>query len=212
MCGRVAQVDDAETLVDVFDTPRGAEVLSDLSPSYNIAPGTDLCALRIGDLGEPSWTKFTWGILAPWKRSSNRIINARAETVTQKPMFKDAFSSRRTIIPATAYYEWRPLPTGKQPYCIRQQDGRPLLLAGLYTGNESVIITRSPQSNIAFIHDRMPLILNYAAMHQYLAEPAIAYDLLHSSDEIKLEVFPVTKKVGNPAFNTLECFAPINDR
>ncbi len=212
MCGRIAQADDTETLMEEFDTRQGVEALSDLTPSYNIAPGSDLCALLVSAPGESTWVRFRWGILNSWKSQSHRVINARAETVTQKPIFKDAFSCRRTVIPVTAYYEWRPVASGKQPYCIRQEDGQPLLLAGLYTGNECVIITRSPQKEIAFIHDRMPMVVNPEMTNQYLTEPSIAYELLRAVHEVKLDAFPVTKKVGNPAFNNSECLIPIDGR
>ncbi len=114
------------------------------------------------------------------------------------------------MIPVTAYYEWRAVSSGKQPYCIRSKNGFPLLLAGLYTENECVILTRSAQRDISVIHDRMPVVVNPDMMDAYLNQSNTAYEIIGQENFLDLEVYPVTREIGNTALNHPICLKPID--
>ncbi len=210
MCGRIAQSFDPEKVSEFLEIQQGAESIAWAEPSYNIALGSRIYALQLNEYKDKAWITFRWGMLPAWAKMKRPVINACAETVTQKPMFQNAFRTRRTVIPVTAYYEWQAVPDGKQPYCIQSKNGFPLLLAGLYTENECVILTRSAQRDISFIHDRMPVVVDTYMMDAYLYQPDIACDVIGQENLWDLEVYPVTKKVGNTALNHPICLEPID--
>ncbi|MCY3595091.1 MAG: SOS response-associated peptidase [Bacteroidetes bacterium] len=210
MCGRIVQSFDVERVGKFLEIQQGAESIVWAEPSYNIAPGSRIYALQLNENKDKAWITFRWGMLPTWAKMKRPVINARAETVTQKPMFRDAFRKRRSVIPVTAYYEWRAVSDGKQPYCIRSKNGFPLLLAGLYTENECVILTRSAQRDISFIHDRMPVVVNPDMMDTYLNQPDVACETIGQEDLLDLEVYPVTKKIGNPALDHPVCLKPLD--
>lgn len=210
MCGRIVQSDTSEDLVALTGIKRGADCLFDAEPSYNVAPGSRITGLRINGPRGAEWDTFMWGILPAWSKGKHPVINARLETVTQKPMFRNAFQSRRSVIPVTAYYEWQSVSGSKQPYCIRTRNRFPLLLAGLYTENECVIITRTARSDISFIHDRMPVILNLEMAVIYLHRADMAYEIIAEENPLELDIYPVTKKIGNPTFNDPQCLTPFD--
>ena len=200
MCGRIAQVDATQDLAEKFEVQGSIDV----APSYNIAPGSRIISFRMNDGYKKVWDPFIWGIQPSWMKGKRSVINARIETVTQKLLFKDAFSERRNVIPVAAYYEWHS--ETKQPYCIRRKDGSPLLLAGLYTEDACVIMTRSAQRDIEWMHHRMPVILCKEDAFLYLSEAGISYE-----DDTPLDVYAVTRRVGNPIFDQPACFEPINN-
>ena len=210
MCGRIVQSFDSERVGEFLKIQQGVESIVSAKPSYNIAPGSRIYALQLNEHRDKAWVTFKWGMLPAWAKMKRPVINARAETVTQKPMFRNAFRTRRSVIPVTAYYEWQAMPGRKQPYCIRSKNGFPLLLAGLYTENECVILTRSAQRDISFIHDRMPVVVNPDMMDAYLSQPDVACEVIGQDDLLDLEVYPVTKKIGNPAFNHSVCLNPLD--
>lgn len=211
MCGRIAQTRIIQDLTQLFGLHHGQECMSDFATSYNVAPGTDITVLLINRGGNKSWDTLKWGIMPEWVKTKRSVINARAETVHQKPMFKNALHQRRILIPVTAYYEWRPVANSKQPYCIRKRNGAPLLLAGLYTDNECAIITRPARQDIEFIHNRMPVIIDEQEAELYLDREDLAYEMLmHNNDYLSLDVYPVTKKIGNPIFDEPLCLEPID--
>lgn len=210
MCGRIVQSFDPEKVGEFLEIQQGAESIVWAGPSYNIAPGSRIYALQLNEYKDKAWITFRWGMLPAWAKIKRPVINARAETVTQKPMFRNAFRTRRSVIPVTAYYEWQAVPGGKQPYCIRSKNGFPLLLAGLYTENECVILTRSAQRDISFIHNRMPVVVNPDMMDAYLNQPDIACEVIGQESLLDLEVYPVTKKIGNTALNHPICLKPID--
>ncbi len=201
---------DVERVGEFLEIQQGTESISWTEPSYNIAPGSRICTLQLDELSDTAWTTLRWGMLPAWAKMKRPVINARAETVTQKPMFRNSFRTRRSVIPVTAYYEWQAIPGGKQPYCIRSKNGFPLLLAGLHTEDECVILTRSAQRDISYIHDRMPVVVNPDLMDAYLRQPDVACEVVGQEDLLDLEVYPVTKKIGNPAFNHPVCLEPID--
>ncbi len=210
MCGRIVQSDVVEKVGIFLEVQEGSE--SDFSDalSYNISPGSRIIAIQLNEHQDKVWTTFRWGMLPDWASRKRPVINARSETVTRKPMFRNAFQTCRGIIPVTAYYEWRAGFDGKQPYCIRNKDGFPLLLAGIYTEDECVILTRSAQRNILFIHDRMPVMIRPDMIDTYLNQPDEAYELIGYERIWNLEAYPVTKKVGHTKFNHPICLEPVD--
>ena len=164
MCGRFANTFDAAALTALFQT---AIPLSNSRPlpAYNITPGTPVPVILAGDNARKA-EYMHWGIASPAPAtnisggkaaSRGLLINARAETMTEKPTFKQAALGRRCIVLASGWYEWK---APKQPYYISRTDGAPMAFAGLYWGGElssTVIITSAADAELADIHHRAPL-------------------------------------------------------
>jgi len=169
MCGRFVQSKEAENYGAYFavDVIKTDVVLR----SWNVAPTKQVYAVAEHD-GERQLGTFGWGLVPFWAKDpkiGSRLINARVETASEKPAFRDSFASRRCIIPADGFYEWEPKQRGKLPHYIYAPDEHPLALAGLWsswkdptTGDPlrtCTILTGEPSDVVAGIHDRMPVIL-----------------------------------------------------
>jgi putative SOS response-associated peptidase YedK len=170
MCGRYSLTTPTEGLRALF----GFDEMPNLPPRYNIAPTQDVAAVRL-DGTEPrrSFTIFRWGLIPSWAKEpsiGSKMINARAETVTEKPAFRAAFRRRRCLIPADGFYEWEKLPDGgKQPWRTTLEGGVPFAFAGLWEDwlgadgskvETCTIVTTEAAPSIAQIHHRMPVILD----------------------------------------------------
>jgi putative SOS response-associated peptidase YedK len=159
----------------------------------------------------PNWTK------EPTK--AQRPINARAETVATSGLFRGAFKTRRCIVPADAFYEWRAEEGGKQPYAIARQDGEPMAFAGLWEGyrwqdgtvtRSYTIVTTNANGNVVDLHNRMPVILEPADWSAWLGEVEADPDaLLHPLPDGTLRTWPVNKRVGSPRNNDAVLLEPI---
>ncbi len=211
MCGRIAQIDTPDELAELMGITDGLESLDHVQTAYNVPPSSKLASLVAGAERGIKWVPLEWGMRPSWMKSKRAMINARCETVNQRPMFKRSFASRRCVIPATAYYEWLLGPRGKQPYCIRTSSREPLLLAGLYAGGQCVILTRAARDDLAFIHDRMPVAMPREWISPYLQDLTAAFASFTAADALDLVYYPVTRRVGSPRFNTPECLEPIDD-
>lgn len=132
MCGRFIQASSGEVLAERFSL----SLPSDYSPRYNVAPNQPVLALRAApDGGDREWAWLRWGLVPSWSpepRSKYSTINARAETVADKPAYRQAFRQRRCLIPADGFYEWRKIDSRKQPYCIGLVEGELFAFAGLW--------------------------------------------------------------------------------
>ena len=132
MCGRFTQAYTWQELVALY---RLTVPALNLQPRYNIAPTTTIDAVIPRGGGQLEFVRMRWGLIPSWWKKTAReapsTFNARAETVAEKPMFRTAFKRSRCVIPASGYYEWKPTPTGKQPYYISARDGSVLSFAGL---------------------------------------------------------------------------------
>lgn len=212
MCGRIAQTQTPEELAELLGVQMGINTLADVTPSYNVAPSSEIIALCLSAYGDEMWTTLQWGMLPHWARFKRPVINARMETVGSKPMFRNSFLKRRCVIPVTAYYEWLSTPTGKQPYCIRLENDVPLQLAGLYLDNQCVILTRPAQDDIAFIHHRMPVILGSEMIREYLSTMEFAIDAIELHSNTRLQTYPVNRRVGSPRYNSPDCLNPITQK
>ena len=135
MCGRYTLSTPVGTLAEEFDI---AEPLPELQPNYNVAPTQEVPAVLAGNGGgERRLEMLRWGLIPSWADDPGigaRMINARSETVAEKPSFRRAFKERRCLIPADGFYEWQKTNGGKQPHYIRMKNGRPFAFAGLGEG------------------------------------------------------------------------------
>ena len=222
MCGRFALVAEKRILDMLF----GLELRFDLQTRFNIAPSQDILALRRSPgENEKEFVHLRWGLVPFWAEDSSmgsRMINARAETAPEKPSFRDAFKKRRLLIPASGFYEWKKEQDGKQPYYVCREDGNPFALAGLWErwdkGEEPLetctILTTEPNSLLAPIHNRMPVIVSPKNFEQWLdpqANPADLRDLLQSYPPNELRSYPVSREVNKPSNDNPDLIKPLSD-
>lgn len=207
MCGRTSLFVPESVLEERFD----ATAAEPITPRYNIAPGDDLATITNNAPGEIG--QFEWGLLPAWvdaPADSPKPINARAETVPEKPMFRDAFEKRRCLVLADGFYEWNGQRGSKQPYRITRNDGQPFAFAGLWEQREAqnggtretvTIITTDANEVIDDVHDRMPVMLEKSDEETWLnaTEETVLHDVLDPYPSEELRVYPVSKKVNNPA-------------
>lgn len=212
MCGRYSVSSPRETIAKYFD----AKPEASLAPSYNVAPTSDVYVV-LEEGGVRHLDAFRWGLLPVWAKhikQGARMINARAESLTDSNAFKRAFARRRCLLPADGFYEWRKLPDGKrkQPYFIRRKDGDPIALAGLWEEwrgpdrqgepvHTCTIITTTANETMASIHNRMPVILPPSAWDAWLDPTnddieALAKLLVPAPAEL-LVAHPVSTAVNN---------------
>lgn len=223
MCGRFTLIADVTALQQAFPQVDFSAVHS-LQPRYNIAPGQAILGIPNAMPWKPD--AFVWGLVPSWAREPNtryRMINARAESLPQKAAYRGPLRYKRCLILTDGFYEWRRLPgqKHKQPYYIRMQSGVPFALAGLWDvwhapdGSElptATIITTEPNSLIAPLHDRMPVILPPKAWERWLDPKAVRYeqvaDLLKPYPAVEMTAWPVSPAVNNPTFDAPECIQP----
>lgn len=217
MCGRFTLSSPADVVAELFEL---AEV-PELRPRYNIAPTQSVVAVTSSLDGERTLSLFQWGLIPSWARDpsiGSRLINARAETVATKPSFRSAIKCRRCLIVADGFYEWKKHERHKQPYYIRMRNGTPFAFAGLWerwqgaTGDavdSCTIITTEPNSLLADLHHRMPVILDRADYGAWL-DPNRGADqqilaLLRPCPDEPMEAYPVTTHVNRPANDDRSC-------
>ena len=221
MCGRYFLTTPGEVLADLFETASAPE----MAPRYNIAPTQSVPIVRLGANGAREMAMVSWGLVPVWAKEraiGNKLINARAETLAEKPSFRDAYKKRRCVLPADGYFEWKKEGTVKQPYAFRARDGRPLALAGLWswwkdpaTGEpleSCAILTTSPNELAATVHDRMPVILSPANVPLWLATgaPTPSFTELFSPfPAAEMLTYPVSRKVNSPANDTPDVLEPV---
>ena len=223
MCGRFTLASDAETLQQVFFD---FEVPMNLSPRYNISPTQDIAA--VPNTCEKQAEFFHWGLIPSWAKDpkiGNRMINARSETLVEKPSFRNAYKRRRCLVLADGYYEWQKIPgeRAKQPVYIRLKSQKPFAVAGLWEVWQAkdmdeplkscTIITCPPNVFLEEIHHRMPVILPADAYAQWLSpdeQPAdVLQPLLIPYPGEEMEAYPVSRFVNRPTNDSPECIAPL---
>lgn len=221
MCGRFTQAQIAELDREIFKL---LEVPA-LEPKYNIAPTEDAAVIRERAEGGRSLDLLRWGLIPSWADDpsiGNRLINARAESVTQKAAFRDAFHARRCLVPVDGFYEWEKTPQGRQPYYIRVRGGEVYALAGLWEHSESretgpiesfTIVTTDSNELVRPIHDRMPVILPQEAYDAWL-DPANQdirglKGLLRPFPGDEMDMYPVSRYVNKPQNKDRECVQPV---
>jgi putative SOS response-associated peptidase YedK len=215
VCGRFAFYSPHEAVVRLFglsdDTPA-------IEPGYNIAPASFIATVRASsDPGDATrrLARLYWGLVPAWARDKSigaRLTNARAETLHEKPAFRQAYRKRRALVPADGYYEWMKMGSGpKQPYFIQPASGTPFGLAALWeswrdpaSGEplESVaLVTTAAARNVAHIHDRMPVIVPREAYAEWLGpsnqDVGRLGSLLEAAAAQQLVARPVSRLVSN---------------
>ena len=220
MCGRFTLRTPMSELVGEFEL----ESLPLFRPRYNIAPTQPLAAVRLdADTGRRQFALLRWGLVPSWAddlKIGNRMINARGETVAEKPAFRAAFRRRRCIVMADGYYEWQTLGRKKQPYYFHLKGGEPFGFAGLWeswTSGDgspvetcSLITTEANEFTRAY-HDRMPVILDHSTYQPWLdptALPPALQTLIRPYPSDRLAAHPVSTLVNSPAHDSEECVAP----
>ncbi|MCU0607049.1 MAG: SOS response-associated peptidase [Candidatus Edwardsbacteria bacterium] len=221
MCGRFVRKATLEEIAEAFDLDVPGIDL-ELTPSYNVAPGQRVAA-AVCDRGR-TLKQFKWGLVPFWAKDEKigyRMINARAETVAEKPGFKRAFAKRRCIVVADGFYEWQQAGKTKVPHYVHLKSGKPLGFAGLYehwrspdgrTLDTCTIITTSANALMRPIHDRMPVILDREACGAWLdpeaTDPQILAGLLAPFDPDRMEAYQVGPLVNSPRNDSPECIEP----
>lgn len=218
MCGRFTLAASANTLAEQFALP----VPRDLRPRYNIAPGTPILAVRQGADGRRQWSRFRWGLVPSWAKDpsmGHRLINARAETVAEKPAFRAAFRRRRCLVPADGFFEWRAENGRKQPYYFDVGASRPVAIAGLWESwrgadgavlESCVLLTTQANSLVSPIHPRMPVILPADVYSAWLDPDAAAQPPLVAYPPERMNVWPVDTRVNSPVSDDADCIRPAN--
>jgi putative SOS response-associated peptidase YedK len=217
MCGRFTLRTPLSVLISEFDVAASADQQQLLfEPRYNIPPTEEVVAIRLADCNR--WlSMMRWGLLPPWTKDPKRaplLCNARAETVADKPAFRSAFKSRRCLVPASGFFEWKREGKLKQPYYFRRPDERPIAFAGLWeqwNGIESVaIITTEANELMSRIHDRMPVILSRNDYSQWLNPASTELTkLLSPCPADELVCYPVNPVVNNARNEGPECIDPV---
>ncbi|QGX94319.1 SOS response-associated peptidase [Haloplanus rallus] len=226
MCGRYTLFTPAEELADRFD------VDVEWEPRYNCAPGQ---ALPVVTPGADRMRTQQWGLIPSWAdEASTDLINARAETITEKPSFADAFERRRCLVPADGFYEWVDRSAGKRPYRVAFEDDRPFAMAGIWsrweppsrqtglgefgTGDVSAdpdpvesfaVVTTEPNELVSDLHHRMAVILDREAESTWLhgsVEEAAA--LLEPYPAAEMETHPVSQRVNDPRNDAPDLIEP----
>lgn len=218
MCGRFSLRVEMEELLACYGI---AATAFDYAPRYNIAPGQLIAAIIDAPVGR-RLGGLKWGLVPEWARDAkigNRMINARADTVAKKPAFRKPFRTKRCIVPADGFYEWRQ--TDKQPFRIVRKDGGLLSLAGLYdiwvspSGEKLAtvtIITTEPNDLMAALHDRMPVILPENRVDDWLdrdnTDPRDLMPMLRPYPAEQMHAYPVNPMVGNVKNDVPACIEP----
>jgi putative SOS response-associated peptidase YedK len=216
MCGRFTRSQSIQAVAEEFDVE---EVSCDLGPSYNIAP-TQKVAVVITD-GVKQLVPVRWGLVPSWAKDlsvGNKMINARAETITEKASYRNAFKKRRCLVVADGFYEWQGQGVAKRPVYIHMKSGKPFGFAGLYEvwkspeGEEiktCAIITTEANELMKPIHDRMPVIIPRKHQDKWLdpktEDHSYLLGMLKPNPADEMEAYPVSKRVNSPRNNSPEC-------
>ena len=219
MCGRYNLTSSSEELVEHFLLPRQVRFLR----SYNIAPAQKILNIVELDDGSRKAVNLFWGLVPSWakdSKNSSHLINARMETVREKPSFRSAFKHRRCLIPATGFYEWQKRESGKQAFHIHRADQQIFAFAGLWEqwqhGADALysctIITTAATELMLPIHDRMPVIIPVEHYHQWLDKSSTAdqaFELLDNQSYAPMKATPVSGWVNNPRHDDERCLQPL---
>ena len=222
MCGRYTLSSKGDEVALLFDL----QEIPQLPLRYNIAPTQETAVVRVERPGEPRRLDLLrWGLIPYWAKEAsigNRMINARAESVAEKPAYRWSFRKKRCLIPADGFYEWKKAGKTKQPYLIRRKDAKPFAFAGLWDRWQDpergqldtfTILTTDANELVRPLHDRMPVILDSKDFDLWL-DPAFEdrerlQPLLAPFDPEQMETFPVSRTVNSPANDVAGCIEPL---
>lgn len=219
MCGRFTTILEPDELAEELNL---GQVAADYAPRYNVAPTQPVPF--VWDDKTRNVELYHWGLIPPWAKDreiGGRLINARAETIRERPAFKQAFLQRRGLVLATGFYEWKKVGNAKNPFYFQLVSQRAFPFAGLWETwvspqgemiHSCTIITCAANDLMAPIHDRMPVILEKKDMEPWLdprTPPEIASSLLKPYPADRMEKYPVSQLVNNPRVDLPECIQPI---
>lgn len=205
MCGRFAFYSPSEATAALF----GVETSHTVEPRYNIAPTQFIAAIRDSEENQPELAMLRWGLVPFWAKDPSigaRMINARAETVAEKPSFRAAYRKRRCLILADGFYEWQKSADGKTPYLISLANGAPFAFAGLWEhwdnkdSDESLqtttILTTAANDFMSQLHHRMPVVLQPDNAGRWLqGDMNLVAEVAENSPAFR--AWPVDRKVNN---------------
>jgi putative SOS response-associated peptidase YedK len=194
---------------------------------YNIAPGSLIPAVRTRPrTAKRETVALRWGLVHAWAQRDDgaKLVNARAETVAEKPSFRDALRQRRCVIPASGFYEWEHRGQARLPWLFRRRDEQPFGFAGLWESwrapdgaqlETCTFVTTTPNELMRPIHDRMPVMLSPGEFDLWLDpginDPARIMPLLHPPVAAGLQACRVSRRVGNVRYEAPDCLAPATD-
>jgi putative SOS response-associated peptidase YedK len=223
MCGRYLITSAPEAIRNLF---RYAEE-PDFPPRYNVAPTQPVPVVRLVN-GARSFALMRWGLIPGWVKEPNAfslLINARGETVGDKPAFRNAMRYRRCLFPADGFYEWKSEGGRKRPFCIRPRDGKPIAFAGLWetwvgpNGEEvdtACIVTTAANSTLAPLHDRMPVVIAPDAFDFWLdctgVDALMAGALITPAPENLFEAYEISTAVNRTANDSPDVIAPLGEQ
>jgi putative SOS response-associated peptidase YedK len=205
MCGRFTQVYTWAEIQEFYSLVN--ELAPNLKPSWNVAPTQDIGVIGARDGGGLGFTRMRWGLVPSWAKDLSggaKLINARSDSVAQKPSFRDAFARRRCVIPASGFFEWTGSGAGKTPHYITSTAGEPLSFAGLWERwrnpegewvRTATIITTDANDALKHLHHRMPVILGRADVDRWLGEGDAA--LMRPCPDEWVTSWPVSPRVSN---------------
>ena len=223
MCGRYRLSRRKQVIEEYFDSVSG-EV--DWSPRYNIAPTQPVPVIRQNPKElTRALSLMRWGLIPHWAKDpsiATSTINAKSETASTKPAFRDPLKLRRCLIPADGFYEWMRTTTSKQPFCFEVKDGELFAFAGLWDGwkdasgnwiKTCTILTTTPNAVTATVHNRMPVILTPDSYGIWL-DPAVTNvqvvcELLKPYDANSMRSYPVSARINHVGNDDEECSQPV---
>ncbi|MUG98690.1 hypothetical protein F7734_42925 [Scytonema sp. UIC 10036] len=222
MCGRFTLTQSATALAQSFHVE-----ISDLEPKYNISPTQMVSAVLYDQTSDKrKLEQLRWGLIPSWAKDPGmgaKLINARAETVAEKPAFRSAFKRRRCLIVADGFYEWQQIDGKKQPFYFRLQNGEAFGFAGLWeewrsprdqTLSSCTILTTRANELLEPVHDRMPVILHQKDYDLWLAPqvqtPEMLQQLLQPYPSEAMTAYPVSTAVNNPKHDSPDCVQPLS--
>jgi putative SOS response-associated peptidase YedK len=216
MCGRFTLTLEVSALQMAFDL---GEQSVEWQPNYNISPSNFIPVVT--NQRPDEITLFQWGLVPGWAKDVSigaKMINARSETVQEKPSFKKAFKERRCLIFTDGFYEWKKNSSeGKTPYYFHRPNQQPFVFAGLWENwmgdgrkealQTCTILTCAANAIMAPIHDRMPVIMDWKDGQAWLADKSVdsLQAMLKPAQDSFLETYPVSNLVNRPVNNTVEC-------
>jgi len=221
MCGRYAITTAPEAIRQLF----GYLEQPNWPPRHNVAPTQPVPIVRLSE-GKRQLALVRWGLIPAWvkdPRAFTLVINARGESVLDKPAFRNAMKYRRCLFPADGFYEWKRAGERKQPYFVRLKSGRAMAFAGLWeswmgpNGEEmetAAIVTTTASPSIAHIHDRMPVIVSPDAFDFWLdpkVDAEMATAVIQPAKDELLECYPVSSAVNRTANDSAELLAPLRE-
>ncbi len=207
MCGRFCLDADSAAIGRHFAV--NSSII--LKPRYNISPNEDVIIIR-----KPGCLEFMhWGLRPKWLKADQKaFINARMETISEKPAFRHAFKQRRCLIIASGYYEWKAINNQKQPYFISLPNRALFAFAGVWEDDGCAIITKiALKPELSVIHQRMPVIISATAYDRWLDSTTKSAELhacMLKDLPGDLLIFPVSPKVNSPKFDVMECVLPLH--